>query len=367
MIINKKKVIVGMSGGVDSSVSAWLLRNQNYHVEGLFMKNWEDDDGEGCNSINDLSDAQSVCDKIGINLHKISFAEEYWNNVFEPFLNGYKMGYTPNPDIICNKEIKFKLFLKFATEELGADFISTGHYVRTHCNNSSCKYLLRAVDLTKDQSYFLYTLNQKQLNKVIFPLGEIKKTQVRNIAKKLNFINALKKDSMGICFIGKRKFTEFLKNYLPYKEGDIVSVNGQKIGKHKGVIYYTLGQRKGLGIGGLKKYHNNPWYVVDKEIFSNRLIVAQGNNNPSLSSIGLIASNLHWINDTVINNILNCSVKIRHQQPDIACIITPYTNNCIKVIFKTPVIAVTPGQSAVFYQNQICLGGGIIQERLPLL
>ncbi|MBK4775364.1 tRNA 2-thiouridine(34) synthase MnmA [Candidatus Pantoea edessiphila] len=367
MFINKKKkVIIGMSGGVDSSVSAWLLKKQNYHVEGLFMKNWEEDDGKGCNAINDLSDAQSVCDKLGIYLHKISFAAEYWDDVFKPFLEGYKMGYTPNPDIICNKEIKFKLFLEFAIKELEADFISTGHYVRSKYIFGK-SYLLRGIDLTKDQSYFLYILNQKQIKKTIFPLGTIKKTQVRNIAKKLNFINASKKDSTGICFIGKRNFCNFLKTYLPCQPGDIISINGQKIGQHQGVIYYTLGQRKGLGIGGLKKCDNNPWYVIEKEVLRNRLVVAQGRYHPCLFSIGLIASNLHWVDSNLIKNISQCTVKTRYQQPDINCKIIPCFNNSLKVIFAKPVFAITPGQSAVFYLNQFCLGGGIIQERLPLL
>ncbi|PPI88785.1 tRNA 2-thiouridine(34) synthase MnmA [Candidatus Pantoea edessiphila] len=362
----KKKVVVGMSGGVDSSISAWLLQKQKYHVEGVFMKNWEEDDGEGCSITNDLADAQAVCDKLKIHLHKINFATEYWNDVFEPFIEGYKQGYTPNPDIICNKKIKFKLFLKFAIEDLNADFIATGHYVRSRDNFDQVN-LLRSLDIKKDQSYFLYTLNQNQIKKSIFPLGELKKTQVRNLAKELNFINATKKDSTGICFIGKRKFHEFIKNYLPPRIGDIVTIDGQIIGKHQGVIYYTLGQRKGLGIGGLKKGKNHPWYVVDKEIVRNRLIIAQGKNHPNLLSIGLIAKDLHWINDNkLIKNILYCTVKTRYQQQDIACKIIPCSNNCVKVIFSRPVIAVTPGQSAVFYLDQICLGGGIIKERLPL-
>ncbi|PPI88116.1 tRNA 2-thiouridine(34) synthase MnmA [Candidatus Pantoea edessiphila] len=364
--IKQKKVVIGMSGGVDSSVSAWLLKKQNYHVEGLFMKNWEEDDGDGCNVTDDLKDAQSVCDKIGIYLHKVNFSIEYWNDVFEPCLEGYRMGYTPNPDIICNKEIKFKLFLKFAIEELNADFISTGHYVRNqYYSNNNC--LLRAVDIKKDQSYFLYTLNQYQLKKSIFPLGNIKKTQVRHLAKELNFINAMKKDSTGICFIGKKNFAEFLKKYLPCCKGDIVTIDGEIIGQHQGVIYYTLGQRKGLGIGGLPKTNNYPWYVIDKEIKNNRLIVAQGKSNLNLASVGLIAQNLHWIDEKLIKNISRCTVKTRYQQKDISCKIIPYLDNCIKVIFNKPIIAVTPGQSVVFYLDQICLGGGIIKKRLPLI
>ncbi|PPI86826.1 tRNA 2-thiouridine(34) synthase MnmA [Candidatus Pantoea edessiphila] len=366
MFANKKKVIIGMSGGVDSSIAAWLLQKQNYYVEGLFMKNWEEDDKEGCSIKQDLADAQSICDKLGIYLHKINFAEEYWNYVFEPFLEGYRMGYTPNPDVICNKEIKFKLFLKFAMEELNADFIATGHYVRSQ-NNLKQNYLLRSIDIKKDQSYFLYTLNQYQIKKSLFPLGTIKKTQVRVLAKQLNFINAMKKDSTGICFIGKRKFSEFLKKYLPPSTGDIITTDGQIIGQHPGIMYYTLGQRKGLGIGGSKRSHNHPWYVVDKEVVHNRLIVAQGKCHPSLSSIGLIVHNLHWIDNKPIQTSFNCTVKTRYQQPDISCKILPFSNNCIKVIFNKPVLAVAPGQSAVFYIDQICLGGGIIKERLPKL
>ena len=355
------KVIVGMSGGVDSSVSAYLLQQQGYQVEGLFMKNWEEDDtDEYCSAAEDLRDAQAVCDKLGIELHTINFAAEYWDNVFEHFLAEYKAGRTPNPDILCNKEIKFKAFLEFAAEDLGADYIATGHYVRRSFEDQP--KMLRGLDGNKDQSYFLYTLSAQQVAKSLFPVGELEKPEVRRIAEQLELVTAKKKDSTGICFIGERKFTDFLAQYLPAQPGAIESVDGKAIGEHQGLMYHTLGQRKGLGIGGLKNTSDDPWYVVDKDMERNVLIVAQG-DHPRLYSRGLIARQLHWVNRTPITDAVRCTVKTRYRQTDVPCLIEPLDDDTIKVTFDTPQAAVTPGQSAVFYDGEVCLGGGIIETR----
>ncbi len=358
------KVVVGMSGGVDSSVSAYLLQQQGYHVVGLFMKNWEEDDSdEYCSAAADLADAQAVCDKLNIKLHTINFAAEYWDNVFEHFLSEYKAGRTPNPDILCNKEIKFKAFLEYAAEDLGADYIATGHYVRKRETGNKVE-LLRGIDTNKDQSYFLYTLSENQIKQSLFPVGELEKPQVRKIAEQLGLVTASKKDSTGICFIGERKFNDFLARYLPAQEGLIRTVDGQVIGKHQGLMYHTLGQRKGLGIGGLKQADDTPWYVVDKDIKNNELIVAQGHDHPALFSIGLIAQQLHWVDRNIVTEPFECTVKTRYRQQDIICQVNPLAEDKIEVIFEHPVAAVTPGQSAVFYKNEVCLGGGIIEERI---
>lgn len=364
-IMNSKiRVIVGMSGGVDSSVSAYLLQQQGYDVVGLFMKNWEEDDNEEyCSAASDLADAQAVCDKLGIKLLTINFAAEYWDNVFEHFLAEYRAGRTPNPDILCNKEIKFKAFLDYAAEDLGADYIATGHYVRKREQNGKVE-LLRGLDKNKDQSYFLYTLSETQISKSLFPVGELEKPQVRKIAEQLDLVTATKKDSTGICFIGERKFRDFLARYLPAQSGFIRTVDGEVIGEHQGLMYHTLGQRKGLGIGGLKNADETPWYVVDKDIAHNELIVAQGHDHPALFSGGLIAGQLHWVDRQPLTTSLRCTVKTRYRQQDIPCQINPINEQQIEVIFDEPVAAVTPGQSAVFYSNEVCLGGGIIEERI---
>ncbi|OCF96066.1 tRNA 2-thiouridine(34) synthase MnmA [Gilliamella sp. wkB308] len=358
------KVVVGMSGGVDSSVSAYLLQQQGYQVVGLFMKNWEEDDtDEYCSAAVDLADAQAVCDKLNIKLYTINFAAEYWDNVFEHFLSEYKAGRTPNPDILCNKEIKFKAFLEYAAQDLGADYIATGHYVRKRTTGDKVE-LLRGVDNNKDQSYFLYTLSEGQVRQSLFPVGELEKPQVRKIAEQLGLATASKKDSTGICFIGERKFSDFLARYLPAQAGAIRTVDGQIIGKHQGLMYHTLGQRKGLGIGGLKQADDTPWYVVDKDIKNNELIVAQGHDHPALFSDGLIAQQLHWVDRKAVTKPFTCTVKTRYRQQDIQCQVNPVSEDKIEVIFAHPVAAVTPGQSAVFYQDEVCLGGGIIEERI---
>lgn len=358
------KVIVGMSGGVDSSVSAYLLKQQGYQVEGLFMKNWEEDDNsEYCAAADDLKDAQAVADKLGMKLHTINFAAEYWDNVFEYFLEEYKSGRTPNPDIMCNKEIKFKAFLEFAAEELNADYIATGHYVQ-RSNQSGQWQMLRGLDGNKDQSYFLYTLSHQHIAQTLFPIGHIEKPEVRQIALEQGLVTHDKKDSTGICFIGERKFKDFLGQYLPAQPGDIETAEGQIIGRHDGLMYHTLGQRKGLLIGGLKDYSEDPWYVVDKDVSRNVLIVGQGANHPRLYSKGLIANQLHWVDRTGPIEPIRCVVKTRYRQTDIDCEITPLSDGSLRVIFDQPQKAVTPGQSAVFYLNEICLGGGIIENYL---
>ena len=360
----RKKVICGMSGGVDSSVSAFILQQQGYQVEGLFMKNWEeDDDTDYCTAAADLADAQAVCDKIGIKLHKINFAAEYWDNVFEHFLSEYKAGRTPNPDILCNKEIKFKAFLEYAAEDLGADYIATGHYVRRRGTDDNAQ-LLRGLDANKDQSYFLYTLSSKQVGQSLFPVGDIEKPIVRAIAEDLGLITAKKKDSTGICFIGERKFKDFLARYLPAQPGNIRTVEGDIIGRHDGLMYHTLGQRKGLGVGGVKGAGEEAWYVVEKDLVNNELIVAQGHDHSALLSTGLIAQQLHWVDRQPIREPLRCTVKTRYRQTDVPCTIEPIDDESIKVIFDEPQIAVTPGQSAVFYLDEVCLGGGIIEQQL---
>lgn len=359
-----KKVIVGMSGGVDSSVSAYILQQQGYQVEGLFMKNWEEDDGtEYCSAAADLADAQAVCDKLGIHLHKINFAAEYWDNVFEYFLQEYKAGRTPNPDILCNKEIKFKAFLEYAAEDLGADYIATGHYVRRKDVNGKAQ-LLRGLDSNKDQSYFLYTLGHQQIEQSLFPVGELDKPVVRQIAEELDLITARKKDSTGICFIGERKFKDFLARYLPAQPGNIRTVDGEIIGQHDGLMYHTLGQRKGLRIGGLKNAGDEAWYVVDKDLDSNELIVAQGHNHPRLFAKGLIAEQLHWVARETLSQPLQCTVKTRYRQQDVNCQIIPLSSDRLEVQFEQPQMAVTPGQSAVFYLDEVCLGGGVIKSAL---
>ncbi len=365
---SQKKVIVGMSGGVDSSVSAYLLLQQGYQVEGLFMKNWEEDDNEEyCTAAEDLADAQAVCDKLGIELHTINFAAEYWDNVFEYFLAEYKAGRTPNPDILCNKEIKFKAFLEFADEVLDADYIAMGHYVRrTFPDNNEKPQMLRGLDSNKDQSYFLYTLSHEQIARSLFPVGDLEKPQVRKIAEAQGLVTAKKKDSTGICFIGERKFTDFLSRYLPAQPGKIETPEGKVIGEHQGLMYHTLGQRKGLHIGGQKGGGGNeePWYVAEKDLERNVLIAVQGADHPLLKSLGLLASQLHWVDRNPIREPVKCSVKTRYRQTDIPCTIIPVDDENIRVLFDEPQVAVTPGQSAVFYKDDVCLGGGIIEERI---
>ena len=356
------KVIVGMSGGVDSSVSALLLLQQGYAVEGLFMKNWDEDDGsEYCTAKQDLSDAEKVCTTLGIPLHSANFAAEYWDNVFEYFLDEYRAGRTPNPDILCNREIKFKVFLEYA-ELLGADFIATGHYVRKGLEKGHT-LLRKGLDNNKDQSYFLHAVEETALAKTLFPVGELEKPEVRRLAEEHDLITHNKKDSTGICFIGERRFKDFLEQYIPAQPGPMKTPDGTQLGEHQGLMFYTLGQREGLGIGGVKTADEAPWYVVAKDLPNNTLVVAQGNNHPLLFTSVLKVSQLHWINPRPGEEEFSCMAKIRYRQSDQACRIKVSENGTIcTVTFDEPQRAATPGQSLVMYQDDICLGGGVIES-----
>jgi len=355
------KVIVGMSGGVDSSVSVALLQQQGYVVEGMFMKNWEEDDTlEVCSADDDVKDAKNVADKLKVKLHLRNFASEYWDNVFEDFLNEYRIGRTPNPDILCNREIKFKTFLENA-QDLGADFMATGHYVDKDFHAGYYR-LLKGKDNNKDQSYFLYTISQAQLAYSIFPLGKIAKPKVREMAQELDLIVADKKDSVGICFIGEKNFQQFLANYLKPNPGIIVDDKGLDIGQHTGLMYYTIGQRQGLGIGGVKNAPQLPWFVVAKNHEKNELITVQGTSNEFLMSQSLLANQLNWISGKQPHFPLKCKAKTRYRQSDQDCQILQDKEGQVKVEFTQPQRAVTPGQSVVFYDKDVCLGGGIIQS-----
>jgi tRNA-uridine 2-sulfurtransferase len=360
--MKKPFVIVGMSGGVDSSVAAWLLLEQGHRVEGLFMKNWEEtDDVAYCTAKQDLEDALQVCEELEIPLHQINFSRQYWDRVFSYFLQEYKAGRTPNPDIMCNKEIKFDAFLKYALK-LGADKIATGHYARLHADGDY--HLLKGRDAGKDQSYFLYRLGQNELQLSLFPLGDMQKPEVRKIATQCGFDNHEKKDSTGICFIGERRFRDFLARYLPAQPGKILTLGGEVIGRHQGAFYYTVGQRQGLGIGGMKNTDESPWYVVAKDVDRNTLTVVQGEDHPALFKTWLHAAQLHWIVKPPQTDTLpfSCKAKIRYRQVDQECAIELIEDNRLTVHFVRPQRAITEGQSIVFYKDDICLGGGIIES-----
>jgi tRNA-specific 2-thiouridylase len=357
----KTRVMVGMSGGVDSSVAALRLLEQGYDVEGLFMKNWEQDDDEDyCAAAADLADAQQVCDKLGIALRSVNFADQYWDRVFQHFLDEYRAGRTPNPDILCNREIKFKAFLDYALQQ-GANLIATGHYARVEKRGDGY-VLLKGLDNNKDQSYFLYMLGQHPLSHSLFPIGDMEKPAVRERAQQAALITHDKKDSTGICFIGERKFRDFLQQYLPAQPGDIKTEDGQIIGRHHGLMYYTLGQRKGLGIGGIKNAEEQAWYTLEKDLQNNVLIVGQGDNNPRLFHTHLCASQLHWVSGRAPAAPYSCKAKVRYRQSDQECSITDLNENTCTVAFNHPQRAITPGQSIVFYDGEICLGGGIIDS-----
>lgn len=364
----KGRVVVGMSGGVDSSVTAWLLKQQGYEVVGLFMKNWEDDDdSEYCSTRQDLLDAASVADLVGVEFEFVNFAAEYKDRVFAEFLREYSAGRTPNPDVLCNAEIKFKAFLDHAMA-LGADHIATGHYARVRevpAEGGGTQFqLLKALDGSKDQSYFLHRLNQAQLSRTLFPLGEIHKTEVRRIAHEIGLHNAAKKDSTGICFIGERPFREFLNRYLPTEPGPIMTPEGQKVGRHEGLSFYTLGQRKGLGVGGVKGRQREDgtaeaWYVARKDLERNVLYVVQGHDHPWLLSGDLRAQDASWVAGHAPAPGAY-GAKTRYRQADAACRLAGAADGAFSLGFTEPQWAVTPGQSAVLYDGEVCLGGGII-------
>lgn len=353
------RVVVGISGGVDSSVAAYLLKQQGHEVIGLFMVNWEEIDGT-CTAETDYEDVKRVCNKIGIPYYSVNYAKEYYDRVFKHFLEEYKRGRTPNPDVLCNREIKFGPFLEQA-RRLGADMIATGHYCKK-IEKDGKYYLAKSHDLNKDQSYFLNQLSQSQLQSVLFPLAEIDKPEVRRIAAELELSTATKKDSTGICFIGERNFKNFLKNYLPAMPGDIVDLEGNKVGRHDGLMYYTLGQRRGLNIGGRKGGNGERWFVVKKDLDKNLLIVSQGEED-ELFSDGLYASEMNWIPCLPDKKEFDCFAKFRYRQPDQAVKVTVLDDKHIKVDFDEPQRAITPGQYAVLYDaDGICLGGGVIDS-----
>ena len=362
--MKNKKVVLGMSGGVDSSVAAILLKEQGYDVIGVFMKNWEEKDDNGiCLSEEDYKDVIAVAEQLEIPYYSVNFVKEYWDKVFTYFLNEYKRGRTPNPDVMCNKEIKFRAFLDYAMK-IGADYVATGHYARIiheEKDGNIKSVMLRGVDDNKDQTYFLCQLNQEQLEKVLFPLGSYTKPQIREIAEKYNLKTAKKKDSTGICFIGERNFNEFLSKYLPAKKGNIVNTEGKILGRHNGLMYYTIGQRKGIGIGNTKEGTGEPWFVVDKDLEKNELIVTQGDNSV-LYSKGLIATDFNFINKDEITFPLNCTVKYRYRQDDSKAVINKLNENEYEVIFDKPQKAVTLGQIVVAYNGEKCLGGGVIDK-----
>ncbi|RIO81982.1 tRNA 2-thiouridine(34) synthase MnmA [Staphylococcus gallinarum] len=352
------RVVVGMSGGVDSSVTAHILKEQGYDVIGIFMKNWDDTDENGyCTATEDYNDVTAVCNQIGIPYYAVNFEQEYWDKVFTYFLDEYKKGRTPNPDVMCNKEIKFKAFLEHALK-LGADYVATGHYARIRRHEDGHVEMLRGVDNNKDQTYFLNQLSQEQLSHVMFPIGDIDKKEVRKIAEEAGLATAKKKDSTGICFIGERNFKEFLSQYLPAQAGEMRTLSGEKVGMHAGLMYYTIGQRHGLGIGG----DGDPWFVVGKNLDDNILYVEQGFHHDALYSDYLIASDASFINAVDLEKGFACTAKFRYRQKDTQVFVRKESENAIRVTFDEPVRAITPGQAVVFYDGDVCLGGATIDD-----
>ncbi len=355
---NLKHIVVGISGGVDSSVAALLLKQAGHRVTGVFMKNWEGDDDEFCPAAQDLADAERVCEQLGIPLQLVNFSNEYWERVFSYFLEEYRAGRTPNPDILCNKEIKFKAFLAYA-KQLGADQIATGHYARRSASDVNTQ-LLKGLDASKDQSYFLHALRGDVFSQALFPVGELEKTKVRELAASCGLQTHNKKDSTGICFIGERKFKQFLNDYLPAQPGEITTPEGKVIGRHDGLMFHTIGQRQGLQIGGVKGLSELPWYVAEKDLVNNRLIVVQGDQHPLLFKKILITQAPHWINEMPVLPA-RLHAKIRYRQQDQVCSVEAVENG-LQVTFETPQRAVTPGQSIVFYEGERCLGGAVITQ-----
>ena len=357
--MSNKTVVVGMSGGVDSSVSAYLLKKQGFNVIGLFMKNWQSEPGEVCTSEIDFKDASEVCDMLDIPLHKANFSDDYWDRVFKQFLSEHEKGRTPNPDILCNKEIKFKSFYDYALK-IGADFIATGHYAKVQNDNGEAK-LYRSKDINKDQTYFLHEVSSKEFSKTIFPLSDIYKSEVRDIAKELNLNIHSKKDSVGICFVGEKNLRDFLSRFIKFKKGKILNTDNETIGEHNGSVLYTIGQRQGLGIGGIKDKDELPWYVYGKNISKNEIYVCQGVDNQLLYTENISLDKIHWINRLKDFKNLDCLVQIRHRHKPVKCNIV--FNKSFKVTFDEEIRGVAPGQSAVFYKDNLCLGGGVIEAR----
>ncbi|MEF9918696.1 MAG: tRNA 2-thiouridine(34) synthase MnmA [Eubacterium sp.] len=354
------KIVVGMSGGVDSSVAALLLKQQGYDVIGVFMKNWEEKDENGvCTATEDYEDVQRVCETIGIPYYTVNFEKEYYDHVFTYFLDEYKKGRTPNPDVLCNKEVKFKCFLDYALNVVGGDYLATGHYAQKDVHEGQYR-LIRAFDHNKDQSYFLCQLGQEQLDHVMFPIGHLDKKEVRQIAEQNDLITADKKDSTGICFIGERNFTKFLSQYLPAQPGIIKDLEGNVKGKHNGLMYYTLGQRKGLGIGG--QGTGEPWFVVHKNLEENVLYVVQGEKHPALYSKSLEAEEMSWVSGKAPADRFVCTAKFRYRQPDQGVKVTVLQKDTLHIDFDNPQKAVTPGQEVVLYDGQVCLGGATINH-----
>jgi tRNA-uridine 2-sulfurtransferase len=358
-------VMVGLSGGVDSSVAAALLLQQGVRVEALFMKNWEEDDSAGyCAAAEDFADARAVADRLGIRLHAVNFAAEYWDRVFAHFLSEYRAGRTPNPDVLCNREIKFRAFLDHALG-LGASQIATGHYARVGAGAGGWQLRLSA-DPDKDQTYFLHLLDQHQLAQSRFPLGSLRKGEVRDLARRLGLPTAAKRDSTGICFIGERRFRDFLAHYLPRVPGPIETPDGLVLGEHQGLPYYTIGQRQGLGVGGIRGEPEAPWFVAAKDRTRNVLIAVQGGDHPLLLSAAARIAQMHWIAGTPPDLPLACVSRARHRQPLQACTILGYDHDGIRVRFQTPQRALAPGQALVLYRGEECLGGGVIEAAEPL-
>ncbi|MEC6747574.1 tRNA 2-thiouridine(34) synthase MnmA [Marinilactibacillus sp. XAAS-LB27] len=357
---SKTRVVVGMSGGVDSSVTALLLKEQGYEVIGVFMKNWDDTDENGvCTATEDYKDVALVANKIGIPYYSINFEKEYWDKVFTYFLNEYKKGRTPNPDVMCNKEIKFKAFLDYAME-LGADYVATGHYARVTRDENNVTHLLRGLDNNKDQTYFLNQLSQEQLSKVMFPLGDMDKKEVRRIAEEADLATAKKKDSTGICFIGEKDFKQFLMNYLPAQPGNMVTLDGEIMKQHDGLMYYTIGQRKGLGIGG-NGTSNEPWFVIGKDLEKNELYVGQGYEHPTLYATHLDASDFSFTNHEEKPETFHCTAKFRYRQTDVGVTVhLDKEQGTAQIEFDEPARAITPGQAIVLYDGDECIGGGLI-------
>ena len=361
-LAGRKTVVVGLSGGVDSAVTAWRLKQAGLTVIGMFMKNWEEDDDDTyCSTRQDFLDAAAVADVIGIELQAVNFAAEYKDRVFADFLREYQAGRTPNPDVLCNAEIKFKAFLDFAIAQ-GAECIATGHYAQLQRDRAEGIQLIRAADASKDQTYFLHRLNQSQLARTIFPIGDLQKSEVRSLAQKIGLPNAAKRDSTGICFIGERPFREFLNRYLPSTPGPIKTPAGRLLGQHSGLAFYTLGQRKGLGLGGDRAGDGSPWYVLEKDLTRNTLIVDQGHDHPALLSHRLHAMDASWISGSPPPPGAALSAKTRYRQRDGACRIQAQADS-FDLEFESPQWAITPGQSAVIYDGPICLGGGIIAAK----